>query len=280
MARVLITGSTTGLGRAAAEQLIDEQHDVVLHARNPQRARDIADLAERARAVVIGDLASIEQTKGIADQLDDVGGLDAVIHNAAIYVDDRRIPTPDGHARTFAVNVLAPYLLTARIDRARVIYLSSGMHTSGDPALDDLDWTRRRWNGIQAYCDSKLHVTALAFALARRGRFAHAVDPGWVPTRMGGPSAPDDLELGHRTQTWLATTDDPAATRAGYWHHQRQRAPAPAALEEAFQDGLIDELARLTGVSLPPGFANVVASATDGRDRSMRSVGTETEQAR
>jgi NAD(P)-dependent dehydrogenase (short-subunit alcohol dehydrogenase family) len=251
MARVLITGSTTGLGRAAAEQLLGEGHDVVVHARNAQRARDVADLALRASGLVVGDLASADQTQTIADQVDDLGPLDAVIHNAAVYVDSRRVSTPEGRARTIAVNVLAPYMLTARIEAPRVIYLSSGMHLSGNSSLDDLDWSRRRWDGTQAYCDSKLHITALTFALGRRGRVAHAVDPGWVPTRMGGIGAPDDLELGHRTQAWLAVTDDPAATQTGYWHHQQRGTPAPAALDEAFQDGLITELGRLTGVTLP-----------------------------
>ena len=119
--------------------------------------------------------------------------------------------------------------------------------------LHDLDWTERRWNGMQAYCDSKLHVTTLALALARRwpDRYVNVVDPGWVPTRMGGPGAPDDLELGHRTQAWLAVSDEPeAATSGGYWHHQQRRAPAAIALDGAYQDALLRELARLTDVSL------------------------------
>jgi NAD(P)-dependent dehydrogenase (short-subunit alcohol dehydrogenase family) len=254
MARVLITGSTTGLGRAAAQQLLDDGHEVVLHARDPARAEDVADLAGRASGVVTGDLAIAADTRRIAEQAETIGGIDVVIHNAGIYVEDHRVATPDGHARTFAVNVLAPYRLTAGIAGAeRLIYLSSGMHRSGDPSLRDLDWTNRRWDGVQAYCDSKLHVTALAFALARRWphRAVHAVDPGWVPTRMGGPGAPDDLDLGHRTQTWLAVTDDPDVNAPGYWHHQRRQAPAPVALDETFQDRLLDELARLTDIALP-----------------------------
>jgi hypothetical protein len=68
---------------------------------------------------------------------------------------------------------------------------------------------------------------------------------------MGGPGAPDDLELGHRTQTWLAVSDDPEAIESGgYWHHRRRRSPAPAALDESFQDALLDELTRLTSVHL------------------------------
>src|SRR5215213_7667152 len=163
MARVLITGSTAGLGQAAARQLLDGGHEVVLHARNSGRAGSVDDLARRAAGVVVGDLASADETRGVADQVNAVGGIDAVIHNAAVYVDPRRVVTPEGHARTLAVNVLAPYLLTAWINRpSRQVYLSSGMHNDGDASLRDIDWTARRWNGVQAYCDSKLFITALA----------------------------------------------------------------------------------------------------------------------
>ncbi len=255
MARVLITGSTTGLGQAAARELLDRGHEVVLHARNPARASSVDDLAPRSAGVVVGDLASADETRGVADQVNAIGGIDAVIHNAAIYVEPDRVATPEGHARTLAVNVLAPYLLTAWVDRpSRLVYITSGMHQSGDASLRDIDWTARRWNGVQAYCDSKLFVTTLACALARRWPDVHvnAVDPGWVPTRMGGAGAPDDLELGHVTQTWLAVSDDPdAATSGGYWYHQQRNPPAPAAVDEQLQDALVDELARLTGVRLP-----------------------------
>jgi NAD(P)-dependent dehydrogenase (short-subunit alcohol dehydrogenase family) len=254
MARVLITGSTAGLGRAAARNLLDDGHEVVLHARTSARASSVDDLARRAAGVVIGDLASADETRGVADQASAIGGIDAVIHNAAVYVDPQRVTTPEGHARTLAVNVLAPYVLTAWINRAsRLVYMSSGMHRDGDASLRDIDWTARRWNGVQAYCDSKLFITALAFAVGRRwpGVRAHAVDPGWVPTRMGGAGAPDDLELGHHTQTWLAVSDHPDATGSGgYWYHQRRRSPAPAALDKSFQDALLNELIGLTDVRL------------------------------
>jgi NAD(P)-dependent dehydrogenase (short-subunit alcohol dehydrogenase family) len=255
MTRVFITGSTTGLGLAAARALLDDGHEVVLHARNAARVADIADLTPRTTGLVVGDLASAHETRGLVDQADAIGGIDAVIHNAAIYVDPRRVATPEGHARTLAVNVLAPYILTALIDRpSRLVYLSSGLHRQGDRTLQDIDWTARSWSGVQAYCDSKLFITALASAVARRWPNAHVnvVDPGWVPTRMGGPGAPDDLELGYRTQAWLAVSDDPEAiTSGGYWYHQQREPPAPAALDESFQDELLDELVRLTGVRLP-----------------------------
>jgi NAD(P)-dependent dehydrogenase (short-subunit alcohol dehydrogenase family) len=259
--RVLITGSTTGLGEAAARQLVDDGHEVVLHARNAERATAVDDLVRRAAGpgrvagLVVGDLADTDDVRRIADQVDAIGGIDAVIHNAGVYAERQRNTTPQGHARTFCVNVLAPYLLTAWIaGAARLVYLSSGMHESGDTSLRDLDWTERRWNGTQAYCDSKLQVTALAMALTRRwpDRYVNVVDPGWVPTRMGGPGAPDDLELGHRTQAWLAVSEDPeATTTGGYWYHQQLHPPAPTALDEPYQEALLRELSRMTDVALP-----------------------------
>lgn len=254
MRRVFITGSTDGLGLAAARTLMSEGHEVVLHARSKSRASAFADLAPRAAGVVIGDLSSAAETKALADQVNRIGRMHAVIHNAGVYQVPNRGKTPEGHATTLAVNTLAPYLLTALIERPeRLIYLSSGMHRSGGDALTDLDWKTRSWNASQAYSESKLCVTALAFAIARRwpSVLSNAVDPGWVPTKMGGAGAPDDLELGHVTQTWLAVSDDPAAkVTGGYWHHQKQQKPAAETLDPEFQDRLVIRLRELTGVSL------------------------------
>jgi NAD(P)-dependent dehydrogenase (short-subunit alcohol dehydrogenase family) len=252
--RVFVTGSTTGLGRAAAQALLDDGHAVVVHARSAQRANELGDLAGRAAGVVVGDLANASEVRRIADQANAYGAFDAVIHNAGIYVDRERVATDDGHARVLAVNVLAPYMLTALMERpARLIYLSSGMHHDGDSSLDDIDWIKRPWNGVQAYCDSKLLLTTVAAAIARRwpGVHSNAVDPGWVPTRMGGARAPDDLVQGYLTQVWLAVSDDPEAdVTGGYWHHMQTRTPASAVNDQTFQEALLNELGRLTGLPL------------------------------
>jgi NAD(P)-dependent dehydrogenase (short-subunit alcohol dehydrogenase family) len=253
MARILVTGSADGLGRAAARSLLENGHDVVLHARSTERASVLSDLVDPA-SIVIGDLSSAVETRGIAEQVNDRGPLDAVIHNAGVYLQSGRGTTPEGHATTLAVNVLAPYLLTALIDRpARLVYLTSGMHRgSGDP-LRDIDWTDRRWNASQAYSESKLLIVALAFAVARHWPEvrSNAVDPGWVPTRMGGPGAPDDLEMGHQTQTWLAASNDPGAeVTGGYWYHRKRQTPDPLAMDTDFQDRVLDRLAGFTGTRL------------------------------
>ncbi len=254
MRRIFITGSTDGLGRDAALTLIKEGHQVVLHARSKQRASALADLAPRSAGVVIGDLSIAAETKSVAEQVNKLGHMDAVIHNAGIYREPNRSTTPDGHAKVLAVNTLAPYLLTKLIERPeRLIYLSSGMHRGGEPSLRDIDWTERRWDTNQAYSDSKLFVTTLAMVVARKWpkTFSSAVDPGWVPTKMGGPGAPDDLEQGHLTQTWLAVSDDATAkVSGGFWHHRRQQKPAAPALDTKFQDDLVARLRELTGVAL------------------------------
>ncbi|MFF1254892.1 hypothetical protein ACFVYC_20690 [Pseudarthrobacter sp. NPDC058329] len=123
------------------------------------------------------------------------------------------------------------------------------MHRGGRAQLDGLDQATAK----VTYSDSKLHVTALAAAVARLwpGALSNAVDPGWVPTRMGRPGAPDDLRLGHLTQEWLATSEDPAAlTSGGYWFHQERHKTHQAATGERFQTELLDYLARVTGERL------------------------------
>jgi NAD(P)-dependent dehydrogenase (short-subunit alcohol dehydrogenase family) len=254
MARIFITGSTDGLGRAAARSLLDEAHEVVLHARSTERASTLADLAPHPAGIVIGDLRSAAEVHRIAEQVNAIGRMDAVIHNAGIYTAPRRGSTPEGHADILAVNTLAPFMLTALIERPdRLVYLSSGLHRGGEGSLRDLDWTERPWNPARAYSESKLHVVALAFFLARRwpGVLSNAVDPGWVRTRMGGASAPVDIHTGQRTQSWLAVSTEPAAMVTGhYWHHMKPELPADEAMNVAFQDKMVARLQELTGVAL------------------------------
>jgi NAD(P)-dependent dehydrogenase (short-subunit alcohol dehydrogenase family) len=255
MARVFITGSSDGLGRMAAQLLLESGHQVVLHARNEQRAKDALAAAPGAAAVAIGDLASIAQTRHVADEVNHLGEFDAVIHNAAVgYREPKRLDTEDGLPHVFAINTLAPYILTALIKRpTRLVYLSSGLHRSGDIGLQDLAWEKRRWNGAQAYSDSKLHDVLLAFAVARLWPdvLSNALEPGWVPTKMGGPGAPDDLDQAHRTQVWLAVSDEPAATVTGeYFYHQKLRSPHPATKDPDCQGRLLRFCEERSGVKL------------------------------
>ena len=159
-------------------------------------------------------MSTIAAMRSVAEQANRLGRFDAVIHNVAVgYRERTRAETEDGLPLLVAVNVMVPYVLTALMQRpARLVYLSSGMHQHASAHLDDLLWKTRRWEGSQAYAESKLHDALLAFAMARRWPDvkSNVVEPGWVATRMGGPNAPDDLDQGHRTQAWLAASDDAA----------------------------------------------------------------------
>ncbi|MGX1163116.1 NAD(P)-dependent dehydrogenase (short-subunit alcohol dehydrogenase family) [Arthrobacter sp. SLBN-100] len=238
--RLFVTGSADGLGRATARTLLENGHDVVVHARSTARLDAVQDLVDSGAAAVVGDLADLEQTRDVAGQVNAIGRMDSVIHNAGV------LHSPD----IFRVNVVAPYLLTALIERPqRLVYVSSGMHRGGHADLSRLEAD----TGKVTYSDSKLYLTAVAAAVARLWPdvLSNAVDPGWVPTRMGGAGAPDDLRLGHLTQEWLATSDDPAArTSGGYWFHQNREKPHHAARDERFQNELLDRLADVTGERL------------------------------
>jgi NAD(P)-dependent dehydrogenase (short-subunit alcohol dehydrogenase family) len=256
MARIFITGSSDGLGLTAARLLVEEGHKVVLHARSQQRADEAQNKLPAAESVVVGDLTSITQTRHVADQVNKLGTFDAVIHNAGIgYREPKRIVTEDGLSHLLAVNTIAPYILTALITRPkRLVYLSSILHQDGDPSLKDLTWADRPWLGRQAYCDTKLHDVLLAFAIARRwpSVLSNALEPGWVATKMGGSGATDDLDQAHRTQVWLAVSDDPAASVSGeYFYHMEKRDPLPAAHDVSIQDRLLDFCSRVTGMELP-----------------------------
>lgn len=255
MSRIFISGSSDGLGLMTAELLARQGHKVVLHARNAERAEEAGRALPQAEAVVVGDLETIEGAKGVAAEVNALGRFDAVIHNAAVgYREGRRV-TADGLPHVFAINTLSPYILTALIDRPkRLVYLSSGMHHRVNANLDDILWRRRLWNGSEAYAESKLHDAMLAFAVARRwpAVFVNALEPGWVPTKMGGPSAPDDMDQAHLTQAWLASGDDPKADVAGkYFYHLKRMAPNPEALDPTLQDRLTGICEEISGVAIP-----------------------------
>lgn len=241
--RILVTGSADGLGRLAAAALLEDGHEVVVHVRSHERLSAVGELLTSGAGLVVGDLADLDQTRDVAEQANAIGRMDAVIHNAGVYSGRDVMP----------VNVVAPYVLTALMARPlRLIYITSGMQSDGRATIDHVDWAGT--NGAGRYGQSKLFVTALSAAVARLWPdvISSSVNPGWVPTRMGGPGAPDDLGLGHLTQEWLATSDDPKAlTSGGYWHHQRRSDPPAPAQDEHFQDQLLASLAAYTGAPLP-----------------------------
>jgi NAD(P)-dependent dehydrogenase (short-subunit alcohol dehydrogenase family) len=255
MSRIFISGSSTGLGLMTAELLSSQGHNVVIHARNANRAGDAARALPEAEAVVIGDVETIAGTTSVAAQVNALGHFDAVIHNAAVGYREGPRTTSDGLPHVFAINTLSAYLLTALIERPkRLVYLSSGMHHHVDAHLDDILWKKRRWDGSSAYAESKLHDTVLAFAMARRWTdvLSNSLEPGWVPTKMGGPGAPDDMDKAHLTQAWLAVSDDPEAQVTGkYFYHLKRMKPNSQAYDSALQDRLLAICAEVSGVAIP-----------------------------
>ncbi len=243
MASIFITGSADGLGQMSADLLIKQGHKVVLHARNAERGREALKKTPGAEAVLTGDLSNIAETKVLAEKANKSGLFDAVIHNAGVYQTSAR--------QIFAVNTLAPYILTCLIKKPkRLIYLSSGMHLRGRPKLE---YFKDRVDRI-SYSDSKLHVMMLTLAVARKWPdvYSNAVDPGWVPTNMGGKNAPDDLQKGYETQSWLAVGDDEKAKASGrYFFHQKERPYNPTADDLTLQEELLMLLQEVTGVSFP-----------------------------
>jgi NAD(P)-dependent dehydrogenase (short-subunit alcohol dehydrogenase family) len=255
MSKVLITGSNDGLGLEAARRLVGDGHEVVGHARSRAKADGLRAALPGLAEVLVADLAAESQVRRLAQDADALGAFDAVIHNAGVgFREPERIATEEGHAHVLAINVLAPYVLTATMRTpGRLVYLTSGLHAQGDADVADLDWTERRWNGYQAYCDSKLLDATLAAAVARRRPdvVATSVSPGWVATKMGGAGAPDDFAAGSVTQAWLAVSDDDGAGRSGaLYYHQEAIEPHPAVEDPGFQDAALAALAQLTGVEL------------------------------
>lgn len=244
MSRVFITGSASGLGQLSANLLIEQGHKVVLHARNGERAHEAIKKNPKAETVVTGDLSKIGETKKLAQQVNELGAFDAVIHNAGVYRASAK--------EIFAVNTLAPYILTCLIQKPkRLIYLSSGMHMHGHSKLEHF---KTDINYI-TYSDSKLHVLMLCLAVARKwpNVYSNTVNPGWVPTKMGGHGAPDDLKKGYETQAWLAVSNDDKAKVSGrYFFHQKERNFNPEAEDVMLQEKFLSMCAEITGTYFHP----------------------------
>lgn len=249
MARIFITGSADGLGELSAKLLVDMGHNVVLHARNLERAKDALKKIPEAENVLIGDLSSIEETKRLANHVNELGTFDAIIHNAGV----NRSSAKD----IFTVNTLAPYILTCLIQKPkRLIYLSSGMHLQGQPKLESFSKDYLDKSGIKSisYSDSKLHILMLSKAVARKWKdvYSNSVNPGWVPTKMGGIGAPDNLQKGYETQAWLAVSDDENAKVTGqYFYHQKIMHCNPEAEVVILQDKFMNLCKEITGVPFP-----------------------------
>ena len=239
MARIFITGSSDGLGQLAAMSLVESGHRVVLHARNAARAAYAISKVPGAEGVLAADLSEVEETIKLAEEANNLGPFDVIIHNAGVYQAPAR--------EIITVNTLAPYILTCLIKKPkRLIYLSSGMHLGGSPLLGNLK------TGRVSYSDSKFHDLLLAKSVARKWPevYSNTVDPGWVPTKMGGPGAPDDLRKGYETQVWLAVNEQ-ANISGRYLYHLKESRYLKAADDEKLQDEFLELCKEITGIGFP-----------------------------
>lgn len=262
MSRIFVTGAGQGIGAQIVLELREQGHEVVAHARTAQRGEQIK-AAHAVRAghvglvgIVTGDLADMASTRQLAGQANALGPYDAIIHNAGL--GGSRGPRRESVDRLeliFHTNVVGPYILTCLMPLApRMVYMTSGLEADGRLVPDDLQWKKRPWDGMQAYSDSKLHDSMLAFELAARhpSIIVNTVDPGWIKTNMGGPDAPDPLDLGAETQVWLVTSDDKIALTSGQYVKRRTvQVPNPETQDPALRLALVSELERITGLTLP-----------------------------
>lgn len=243
MAKIFITGSADGLGQLAAKSLADQGYEVVLHARNQNRGSYAKAKVDGAISVITGDLSDLNEIKKVANEVNSIGPFDAVIHNAGVY--------QASYEEILTVNVLATYILTCLIQKPkRLIYLSSDMHLHGKANLENF---KRNPPGV-SYSDSKLYLLMLCKAVARLWPevYSNAVDPGWVPTKMGGRGAPDDLQKGYETQSWLAVSDDSSAKVSGrYFYHQAEHRNNVLADDINLQEQFMNTCKEITGVPFP-----------------------------
>jgi NAD(P)-dependent dehydrogenase (short-subunit alcohol dehydrogenase family) len=243
MSRIFITGSADGLGQLAAKQLIVQGNKVVLHARNEKRAREALTQLPGAEAVLIGDLSNIEETIQLASKVNGLGRFDAIIHNAGLYNASPK--------DLLSVNTLAPYILTSLVHKPkRLIYLCSDMYEGGNPKLESLRTDVSRIN----YSDTKFHVLLLCKAVARKwpGIYTNAVNPGWVPTKMGGTGAPDDLRKGYETQVALAVSNDEKVKASGRLFYHQKEVPTSSKFDDVrLQDDFLTVCKDITGIAHP-----------------------------
>ncbi|KAK2766850.1 hypothetical protein FQN54_006164 [Arachnomyces sp. PD_36] len=258
MSRIFITGSSDGIGLAAAKLLAEKGHSVVLHARNPDRAASTQAAVPKAEAVLIGDLSSISETKKLADQANNIQKkkpFDTIIHNAGIgygSTSSREI-TADKISAVFAVNTLAPYILTCLMGKpaARLLYMSSDSQYGGDETL-------RNVTQSHSYSDSKLHDVMLANAFARRwGDDVQVVSmhPGWVRTKMGGSMAPGGMDTPAKALAeWAVGKGELAKLKSGaFFTPSGEDSAHPGAANVGKQEELLNICEEVSGVSVPGG---------------------------
>lgn len=246
MASICITGSSDGIGLATAQVLLAAGHRVMVHARTPERGRPVVDGLRGDAVLVTGDLARPDEVHRLADQVRANGRVDVLVHNAGVWVrGDTPRATADGLETTFAVNVLAPHLLTSLLAddlQDRLLWLGSGRAEFGRADADTLGDPQEP---SQAYADSKACDIALALAWGRRlpAITSAAVDPGWVRTKLATAGAPGDVTSSADTLAFCCTEAD--LRTSPYWKDRSPTEVPRNLLDETVQDELAAACDRL-----------------------------------
>jgi retinol dehydrogenase-14 len=264
---ILVTGATDGIGRETARILASQGHRVVLHGRTAAKAEAAArevlrDLPTADLATAAADLSRQGEVRALAAALRAAHPrLDVLIHNAGVYATTRQL-TPDGLELTFAVNHLAPFLLThllldrVREARGRVVVVASGVHGDASLDLEDLQG-ERGWDGYGAYARSKLCNVLFAAELAERlqgsGATANSLHPGVVGTKLlragFAMEGPDSLAQGAATSVYLATSPEVEGVSGRYFVRQRAVPPSRLARQPGLRAALWAVSERLVGLA-------------------------------
>ena len=272
----VITGATSGIGKAAAAALARQGAEVIVVGRDPGRAEATAAAIQADGApppkVEIADLARLDQVRALAGRLNQaLDRIDVLINNAGLVLNERRV-TPDGYEHVFAVNHLAPFLLTNLLRPkltasapARVITVSSDAHTAARLDLDDPN-LEHGWSSWRSYSNSKLANILFTRELARRldgtGVTANCLHPGVVRTGFGRDARPLmrvgitiakpfmlSPDRGADTMVYLASSPDVAAKTGGYYVKRQLREPSAAARDDGLARRLWEVSERLTGLA-------------------------------
>jgi retinol dehydrogenase 12 len=254
----VVTGANSGIGRELTRQLAHQGAHVVMVCRNPERAREaLEDVRRTTRTesveVLIADLSSMAQVRQVAAEIRSrFSRVDVLLNNAGVYLPARRV-SADGLEMMFALNHLAPFLLTRELmaslsaaERPRVITTSSEAHRAGHLDFADLQWERGLFSGFRQYSNTKLANILFTRELARRegarGLVAHCFHPGVVRSgfaqderglfgtlvRLSGPFMRTS-EKAARIGTYLASSDEPLQHNGLYYANSRPKKPSKEA---------------------------------------------------
>jgi NAD(P)-dependent dehydrogenase (short-subunit alcohol dehydrogenase family) len=274
---IVVTGANSGIGKACATELARRGAHVVMTARDKARGEAARDEIRRASGnqdvdLLLGDFASLDSVRALADQLRALPKIDVLINNAGLMLTER-VETKDGFETQFQVNHLAPFLLTsllipklAETPGARVVTVASNAHKRGGPLdFDDLQSTRS-YVPFSVYSRSKLANILFTRELARRvastGITTNCLHPGVVATGFAADGDTSGLfslamrlarpfmitpEKGAETMVYLASSPEVAHVSGRYFSGCREKTPARIAQDDAAARRLWDVSAQMTG---------------------------------